>query len=257
MALKTSTPSSSLYNAGGNVASAESFGASPIIADRDPTTGDIQSEFGFYPIGKMWINSSSKQIFMLISITGSAGEYSATWDNLGIGTADIHYMLGDSGTATPTGGTVTIAGTANQWVTAGAAAAITVSADGTDFIAPGSITSGGDVTATDGNIVRTAAGNKDIHTSIGSGSAAGANSAGVVDLVGGVATVNTTDVDGATYIRLYRQDMNASTAVGSLTVPTKNTGVSFVINAIKLSDASSLETGDASTIFWEFVKEAP
>ncbi len=81
----------------------------------------------------------------------------------------------------------------------------------------------GNITATNGNIVRGTAGNKDIYTSVASTTTAGANSAGTVTLVGGTATVSTTAVTAASQIRLYRQGIGATgaAALGFLTLVCK------------------------------------
>jgi hypothetical protein len=113
----------------------------------------------------------------------------------------------------------------------------------------------GNITATNGNIVRTAAGNKDVYGSVGTTTTAGANSAGTVILVGGTATVATTAVTAASQIRLYRQGIGATgaAALGFLTLGTKSAGVSFIINAVQPASATALQATDVSSIGWEIV----
>lgn len=113
----------------------------------------------------------------------------------------------------------------------------------------------GNITATNGNIVRGTAGNKDVYSSVGTTTAAGANSAGTVTLVGGTATVATTAVTAASQIRLYRQGIGATgaAALGHVTLGTKSAGVSFVINAVQAADATALQASDVSVIAWEIV----
>lgn len=113
----------------------------------------------------------------------------------------------------------------------------------------------GNITATNGNIVRGTAGNKDIYTSVASTTAAGANSAGKVTLVGGTATVSTTAVTASSQIRLYRQGIGATgaAALGILTLGTVTAGTSFVINAVQAADATALQASDVSSIGWEIV----
>jgi hypothetical protein len=126
----------------------------------------------------------------------------------------------------------------------------------------GSITAGttltatlGNITATNGNIVRGTAGNKDVYSSVATTTAAGANSAGTVALAGGTATVSTTAVTASSQIRLYRQGIGATgaAALGILTLGTITAGTSFVINAVQAADATALQASDVSVIGWEIV----
>jgi len=127
---------------------------------------------------------------------------------------------------------------------------------GTSITAGTSLTATlGNITATNGNIVRTAAGNKDVYGSVGTTTAAGANSAGTVTLVGGTATVATTAITAASQVRLYRQGVGATgaAALGFVTLGTKTAGVSFVINAVQVANATALQASDVSVIGWEIV----
>lgn len=178
------------------------------------------------------------------------------------GTAFIATLTGDSGGArSPTAGNMNILGTANQITTTGSGSNITLSLPSA-ITAPGSVTATttltatlGNITATNGNIVRGTAGNKDVYTSVASSPTAGANSAGTVTLTGGTATVSTTAVTAASQIRLYRQGIGATgaAALGILTLGTKTAGVSFVINAVQAADATALQATDVSVIGWEIV----
>lgn len=113
----------------------------------------------------------------------------------------------------------------------------------------------GNITATNGNIVRGTAGNKDVYSSVGTTTAAGANSAGTVTLVSGTATVATTAVTANSQIRIYRQGIGATgaAALGILTIGTKTAGTSFVINAVQAAAANANQTTDVSVIAWEIV----
>lgn len=113
----------------------------------------------------------------------------------------------------------------------------------------------GDITATNGNIVRGTAGNKDVYSSVATTTTAGANSAGTVTLVGGTATVSTTAVTADSKIRLTRQGVGATGAnpLGLLSVGTITAATSFVINAWSAADATALAATDVSSIFWEIV----
>jgi filamentous hemagglutinin len=113
----------------------------------------------------------------------------------------------------------------------------------------------GDITATNGNIVRGTAGNKDMYSSVASTATAVNNSAGTVTLVGGTETVTTTAVTAASQIRLYRQGIGATgaAALGILTLGTIVAGTSFVINSVQAADATALQASDVSVIGWEIV----
>jgi hypothetical protein len=113
----------------------------------------------------------------------------------------------------------------------------------------------GAITATNGNIVRGTAGNKDIYSSVASTTTAGANSAGTVTLVNGTATVSTTAITASSQVRLYRQSVGATgaAALGILSLGTVSAGVSFIINAVTAASAVANQTTDVSVIGWEIV----
>ena len=113
----------------------------------------------------------------------------------------------------------------------------------------------GAITATNGNLVLGTAGNKQVYTSVASGIAAGANSAGTVTLVAGTITVSTTAVTASSLIRLTRQSVGATGAndLGILSVGAIVAATSFVIDAWTVTNATALQTDDVSVIFWEIV----
>ncbi len=82
---------------------------------RSPTTNDRK-----YPIGSIWINTVLAISYQLVSTPG-------VWTILGSGTGgDIQTLTGGSGGAIlPSGGNITLAGTANQISTTGAGSTIT------------------------------------------------------------------------------------------------------------------------------------
>lgn len=120
----------------------------------------------------------------------------------------------------------------------------------------GSLTAGlGNITATNGNIVRGTAGNKDVYSSVATTITAGANSAGTVTLVAGEAVVSTTAVTANSQIRIYRQGVGATgaAALGILSILTRSAGVSFTIRAVQPADATAAQAADVSVIAWEIV----
>jgi len=178
------------------------------------------------------------------------------------GTVLISTITGGTGGArSPAAGNFNILGTASQITSTGAGSTITLSTPAA-FIAPGSIAATttltatlGAITATNGNLVLTAAGNKMVRSSVGTTTAAGANSIGSVTLVGGTATIATTSVTAASLIKLWRQSIGATgaTALGMLTIGTITAGVSFVLNAAQSASASSLQASDVSVVGWEII----
>jgi len=113
----------------------------------------------------------------------------------------------------------------------------------------------GNITATNGNLVLTAAGNKMVRTSVGSGAAAGANSIGTATLVGGTITISTTSLGASSLVRVWRESIGATgaAATGNLVVGTRTAGVSFVINAVSAADATALAATDVSVVGWEII----
>ena len=108
----------------------------------------------------------------------------------------------------------------------------------------------GDITATDGDVVLGTAGNKIMSTSVGTTTAAGANSFGTVTLVGGTATVATTSVTTNSIVLLTRQTIGATgaAALGLISRGTIVNGTSFVINALDPADATALIATDVSVV---------
>jgi hypothetical protein len=113
----------------------------------------------------------------------------------------------------------------------------------------------GAITATNGNFVKGTAGNKDVYSSVGSGTSAGANSAGTVTLSSGTATVSTTAVTASSIIRIYRQSVGATgaAALGILSIGTITASTSFVINAVQAANATANQASDVSIVAWEIV----
>lgn len=209
---------------------------------RNPTTTDTA-----YVKGTLWLNKSSPAAFMY---SGAAG----LWIALGSGTSGGVVTINS---LSPTAGNIVVAGTTNQISVANAGSTVTLSLPSA-IVTPGSITSTtaivagtsitatlGNISAANGNIVLGTAGNKQVYTSVGSTSAAGANSAGTVALVAGTVVVATTAVGANSRVRLTCQALGTVTAPSALCVSAKSTGVSFTILASQGTDTS--------TIFWEIV----
>jgi hypothetical protein len=205
----------------------------------------------------------------VVEINSSAGVISigndAVNQNINVGTAGTRTISIGSATATET-----ILGACN--INASGSAITTIGTGGTGAVNIGNATGNtsvtgsltatttltatlGDITATNGNLVLVAAGNKINRTSVATTTAAGDNAAGTVTLVGGTATVSTTAVNSASLIRLSRMSVGATgaAALGELSVGTIVNGTSFVINAWQQADATALQASDVSSIYWDIV----
>jgi hypothetical protein len=210
-----------------------------------------------FSIGKRWIDSVGNATYTLTSFSTFNGVTTANWEAESGSLAGIQTINSNAAVSN----NYIIAGTANQSTVTQTAGTSTISTPAT-FIAPGSIAATttltatlGAITATNGNFVKGTAGNKDIYSSVASTTAAGANSAGTVTLVGGTATISTTAVTASSLIRLYRQGIGSTgtAALGIITRGTITAGASFVINAVQAADATALQASDVSVVFWEIV----
>lgn len=213
-------------------------------AERAPSSQDL------YPPGTRWQDSSVSP--RVIYETTGAGDWQATSSSTGIETINSNPAVADN---------YDLVGTANQ-ITITETAGTSTFTIPPAFIAPGSIEATtsitatlGDITATDGNIVRGTAGNKDVYSSVASTTTAGANSAGTVTLVAGEAVISTTAVTASSIIRLYRQGVGSTgaAALGILSILTISAGVSFTIRAVDPTDATAAQAADVSVVAWEIV----
>lgn len=246
----------------------------PFISPAAPSTSSVN-----FPIGKRWIVPGSGE-YVLVALSSAGGTLTATWTLLGTNGGPLNTLTADSGGAlSPTANNINILGTANQVTTTGAGSTITLSTPAT-FIAPGSIASTttvtagtavvattsvtagttvtatlGAITATNGNLVLGTAGNKIVSSSVGTTTAAGANSFGTVTLAGGTATVATTAVTTNSIVFLTRQSIGATGAavLGILSRGTIVNGTSFVINSLSQTDATALQASDVSVVGWMIV----
>lgn len=76
-----------------------------VIANTAPSSTNVN-----FQVGQRWIDSSSDAEYVLTSFSTSNGVVSAHWAILGGGSSDVNVLDGDTGTASPTGGAITIAG---------------------------------------------------------------------------------------------------------------------------------------------------
>ena len=106
-----SNPSVSLYGVGVGTASSAQFPSSPVVQNKDPASSDIQGQFGQYPVGQQWINSSTGAVFSLTGFSASNGIISATWVALASSATQVATLTGNTGGAvSPTAGNINVVG---------------------------------------------------------------------------------------------------------------------------------------------------
>lgn len=167
-----------VFQPGGNLY-AVAFGARPENVEvphydtRAPASTDV-----LYPIGKEWIYVG-QSIWKLLSISSVAGVTTANWVELADSDGAVQSVLG----------------TANQITATNNAGTVTLSTPAT-FTAPGSITATttvtatlGNITATNGNVVLSTAGNKLV---IATGANASVGTSAAMSGTPGTVTVATT-----------------------------------------------------------------
>jgi len=216
----------------------------PHITTRAPSTSDI-----LYPIGKRWINTVGNSEYTLTSLLTVNSTTTATWVATGGGTVDLSTLTGDTGTATPVAGNIKIAGTANQITTAASGSTVTLSLPAA-ITTPGSLTTTttltagtsitatlGNITATNGNLVLSTAGNKLLIAATSSATC----SAGTFAL-GGTATtvVSNSAVTANSLIYLTTQALGTVTVASTLAVTARLPGVSFTVTSSQSTDTSTI-----------------
>lgn len=100
-----------------------------IKATRDPASNDIKGPQGNFSLGQRWLNTSALNVWTLASISSSNNVVSATWVEDSAGTGSLNSLLGDTGTALPSSGAITIAGGSGV-VTSASGSTVTVSLTG-------------------------------------------------------------------------------------------------------------------------------
>lgn len=92
----------------------------PIVADRVPLASDKR-----FPIGQDWVNTTTQETYKLAGFTDGV----PAWVLTASGTTDLESLDGDSGSAAPSGGVITIAGGTNL-TSVGSGSTITVNLNG-------------------------------------------------------------------------------------------------------------------------------
>lgn len=246
-----------------------------ILSEVAPTTNQRR-----FRIGTLWVDRSSNQSYQLTNVVAG----SATWTLLGPGASDVDTLTGDSGGAiSPAGGNITLAGGTNitsagagntvtfnldnaitvstsvtsaSFFTSDAAAGLTISgndidADGTDANIPITVTpkGTGNFVIDSGNLVLGA-----VATQLQMNGGAATDFIGEATLTAGTVTIANTNIAANDRILLSRRDINASTALGSLTYSI-SAATSFTITAVQAGTPASTETNDTSIISYVIIRQ--
>lgn len=217
----------------------------PIIAKRAPTTADKN-----FPIGSIWVqpkNSSNVAIndaWILTSIINNI----PNWANI-TGDAGVFNTLTVTGQSTL--GATTIVGT--TLINASGAAATTIATGGTGTLALGNATgntiltgtlnstgaitvTAGNITATNGNLVMSAVGNKLVIPTAASGTNASVGTTAAM-AAGTVVVANTAVTANS---KILVSHATAAGTMGQLSIGTITPGVSFAILTDNVLDTSTV-----------------
>jgi hypothetical protein len=124
-----SNPGAAVYTQGFGTAPLSNLGIVPVVSTTAPGVTNIKGPAGNYAIGQTWIDTATNAIYVLTSLTASGGVIQATWTAEGSATGAFAQITPDTGTSpvVPSAGNITIAGTANQILTTGGSATLTLS----------------------------------------------------------------------------------------------------------------------------------
>lgn len=101
----------------------------PVISDVSPTIADYN-----YPIGKIWINSSSASAFILTQISTLSGNYQANWQSTTYSSTGVQTITGNTGGAiSPSSGNINVIGSGTISV-AGSGSTLTISSTGSSTL---------------------------------------------------------------------------------------------------------------------------
>lgn len=115
---------------------ADGIGVPQVKVARAPTSADYK-----FPQGQQWVDTAGGEIYFLASVSGTT----ATWEAMASGGAVITQIDGDSGSATPTGGVITLA--------TGTGASSSASGDTVTFSLDASLVDIVGLAKTDGNFI--------------------------------------------------------------------------------------------------------
>lgn len=246
--MPTLSPKTTPYYGGGQVvnpANVIQVSAAPGTANNAPNVGTIA------------VDPTHSNAYMLMSKPAGV----AAWNLIGGSSSGFTGITGDTGTATPSAGTLKIAGTANQITSAASSHTVTLTLPAA-VTAPGSLTtttsltagnalniSTGDVTATAGNmIINGAAKQLRVH------GGAATDFIGETTLISGTKTISNTNIAAADRIFVSRRSINSSAALGSLTYSI-TPSTSFTITSVDPATPANTITADVSIVDYFIVRQ--
>ena len=196
----------------------------------------VANQPGDSPIGTIWINVLTGNSYQLVQNTYAVGQ---VWTLLGGAAGAIATINSQA----PVAGNYVLAGTANQITKTDTAGTTTFSLPAA-ITAPGSVTATttltatlGAITATNGNLVLSTAGNK-LSIATGANASLGTSAA----MTAGAITISTTAVTASSKIFVSHNTLNGTP--GAVSAPTASivAGTSF--------DITSSSNTDTSTVNW-------
>jgi hypothetical protein len=246
--MPTLSPKTTPYYGGGQVVNP----ADVLQVTSAPTTANVS-----HNVGTIAVDTVAYNAYMLMGKPNGV----ADWNLIGGSSSGFTGITGDTGTATPSAGTLKIAGTSNQITSTASSHTVTLTLPAA-VTAPGSLTTTtglvagnaltvttGDATLTAGNmIVNGAAKQLRVH------GGAATDFIGETTLISGTKTISNTNIATADRIFLSRRSINSSTALGSLTYSISN-GTSFTITAVDPGTPANTITADVSIVEYFIVRQ--
>lgn len=185
----------------------------PVVAQRAPTTSDLG-----YQIGQEWVYVGNSA-YILTNVAGGV----ATWSS----------QVSTINNLSPTGGNITVAGTANQVTVASAGSTVTLSLPSSLVVGDVTLNPSGAKLIVQGGAVT--------------------DFIGQATLAAGTVTIANTNISAADKIFVSRHGINGSTALGVFDVSIV-ASTSFTITALKPTDATT-ETNDTSVVDYFIVRQ--
>ncbi len=229
--MPTISPQTTPYYGGGQVVNP---------ANVIPTSGAPSNKAVHNGLGTLAVDNANAAIYGLVSLVGGV----AVWTPMGGGSLVVSTLTGDSGGAiSPSSGNINLLGTANQIKTTGSGSTITWSLPNA-VTAPGSLTTTttlaagtslsagttitatlGNITATNGNLALSTAGNKIV---IATGSNASVGTSAAMSGTPGAVTVATTACSATA--KVFYSRATAGGSLGNVSI-TAQDGTGFTLTS--------------------------
>lgn len=131
----TNIPAGAMVYTQGYGSSSTNQLSTAVRSTRAPGSTDVKGAQGNYSPGQLWVDTATPAVYVLGSLSTSAGVTSATWLLAALNSGDLETLTGDSGGAvSPTDSNINIVGTADQITVIGdpATSTITIALAGGD-----------------------------------------------------------------------------------------------------------------------------